>query len=87
MRGAARDAVERARRGGALMRAPQCAAHLYGIGLILSDALNEVARTFDRVRETRFAETRWRARSASDNGGARRDGRRTSSQDRVVTRG
>ena len=59
--GAARDAVERARRGGALMRAPQCAAHLYGIGLILNDALNEVARTFDRVRETRFAETLARA--------------------------
>jgi syntaxin 18 len=58
---AAKEATERARRDGALRRAPQCAAHLYGIGLMLSDALNEVARTFDRVRETRFAETLARA--------------------------
>ena len=84
--GAARDAVERARRGGALMRAPQCAAHLYGIGLILSDALNEVARTFDRVRETRFAETLARAERERQRRSAA--GRATtSSQDRVVTRG
>lgn len=57
----ARDAVEDARDGGALARAPQCAAHLHGIGLILSDALNDVARAFDKVRETRFAATLERA--------------------------
>ena len=60
--GAARDGVERARaRGGALARAPQCAAHLHGIGLILSERLNDVARKFDKVRETRFAATLERA--------------------------
>ena len=57
----ARDAVENARDGGALARAPQCAAHLHGIGLILSESLNDVARAFDKVRETRFAATLERA--------------------------
>ena len=46
----AKDAVEAARApGGALSRSPQCAAHLFGIGLILSESLNELARMFDRV--------------------------------------
>lgn len=58
----AKDAVEAARApGGALSRSPQCAAHLFGIGLILSESLNELARMFDRVRETRFASALARA--------------------------
>lgn len=59
--GAARDAIERARVNGALRRSPECAAHLHGIALILSDGLKEVARAFDGVRETRFAATLARA--------------------------
>jgi len=58
----AKDAVEAARApGGALSRSPQCAAHLFGIGLILSESLNELARMFDRVRESRFASALARA--------------------------
>ena len=80
--GAARDAIERARANGALRRSPECAAHLHGIALILSDGLKEVARAFDGVRETRFAATlakaereRQRRRAAKtatyDDGGVR----------------
>ncbi|CEF99062.1 unnamed product [Ostreococcus tauri] len=58
--GAARDAIERARTSGGLGRG-ECAAHLHGIALTLSDRLREVARAFDGVRERRFEETLARA--------------------------
>jgi len=58
----AREVVERANaKGGELERSPQSVAHLLGIGVILSTELNDVAKAFDRVRETRFASTLERA--------------------------